>query len=71
MEQVRVFLLDLPDKLDGFTINIDTDVYHIFINAKLASNQQHKVYTREVGYVDHHEYNKMYTLTDVERLMSA
>ena len=71
MEYIQVFLFDLPITVSGLTIMNHDDSYTIFINARLNADMQHQIYDREIGYINDHNYDKMYDVSMLEQISAV
>lgn len=60
--------MDLPVTIKGFTIMNSDDSFTIFINARLCSEMQIKVYDHEIEHINKKDYDNIYNVNDLERL---
>ena len=70
MEMIKVFLIDLPCTVYGFTTYAYGDdgqiYYSIFINAKLNSERQFMTYKHEIEHIDRGDFFSMRKADDIE-----
>ena len=70
MEMVKVFLIDLPAAVYGFTTYyFDEDgqaYYTIFINTKMNVEKQVETYRHEVAHIDSGDFGSMRKVDEIE-----
>jgi nitrogen regulatory protein PII-like uncharacterized protein len=71
IESIRVHLIDLPDNIKGFTVREDIDSYDIYIDASLCDSMICTVYDHEIEHINNHDFDKMYSVSDLEETRSA
>jgi len=64
-------LVDFPEGAYGITVYDGIDEYDIYINARLSNDMIIKAYDHEIGHVNNHDFDKMYSAEYIEKLMSA
>ena len=74
MENIKVFIIDLPHRIHGATCyqcESDGDLYIILINARLSYEMQKKALSHEMAHINNHDYDSMYTVDLLESLRHA
>lgn len=56
MDYIRIYLMDLPHAVRGYTVKNEDDSYSIFLNARLSAQMQKETYDHEMRHIDHQDY---------------
>ena len=70
-EYVRVQLMDFPHSIRGFTVMVDSETFIIFINARLSHDAQIHAYDHEIDHIDRKDFDKMYSVHEIENIGHA
>lgn len=68
MEHIRVFFVDMPSGIKGFTVKNDDDSYTILINAGLSHEMQIEAYDHEISHIDNNDYGHFYDVNILEEM---
>lgn len=65
-ETIRVFLVDLPHSVRGFTTKNEDDSYTILINARLSNEMQISTYDHEIAHINNGDYDCCVNVNEIE-----
>ncbi len=71
MEMVKVYLIDLPERVHGLTIYQFDDgqgYYTIIINSRLSCDMQAAAYDHEIHHINNNDFDNMYHVSEMELL---
>ena len=70
MERIKVFMLDLPDKVKGMTVySNDQDglpFFTIIINARMDADTQHNTFIHEMKHINNYDFDSMIPADQIE-----
>ena len=70
MEYIKVYLVDFPHSVDGFTTYyFDEDgmgYYTIFLNARMNNEKLIEAYDHEINHINNRDFEKMIPIQQLE-----
>ena len=65
-EYIRVFLVDLPHKIHGFSTKNDDDSFTILINSRLSNEMQIEAYNHEIAHITNSDFDSCCNVNELE-----